>query len=99
MQMKSAWESEILAKITVGAVNPEPGSSKKYKTGSWRTLRPVIDFEKCTMKCWFCYDFCPDSSVEKTQNGPRIILDYCKGCGICAYECPKEAIEMVSEEK
>ncbi|UCG71075.1 MAG: 4Fe-4S binding protein [Thermoplasmata archaeon] len=99
MQTKNAKESEILAKVTVGAVNPEPGSSKNYKTGSWRTLRPKIDFEKCTKKCWFCYDFCPDSSVEKTEDGPKIIYEYCKGCGICAYECPKEAIEMESEEK
>ena len=88
-----------MAKITVGAVNPEPGSSKNYKTGSWRTLRPKIDFEKCTKKCFFCYEFCPDSSVEKTEDGPRINYKYCKGCGICAYECPKDAIELVPEEK
>jgi pyruvate ferredoxin oxidoreductase delta subunit len=25
--------------------------------------------------------------------------DYCKGCGICAYECPKEAIKMVDEQE
>jgi pyruvate ferredoxin oxidoreductase delta subunit len=87
-----------LAKVTVGAVNPEPGSSKNYETGSWRTLRPVIDLEKCT-KCYFCYDFCPDSAVEKTADGPKINYAYCKGCGICAYECPKEAIELVPEEK
>ena len=24
--------------------------------------------------------------------------DYCKGCGICAAECPCGAIEMVPEE-
>lgn len=26
-------------------------------------------------------------------------LDYCKGCGICAKECPAKAIEMIREEK
>ncbi|MBA4393978.1 MAG: hypothetical protein C0407_10540, partial [Desulfobacca sp.] len=26
-------------------------------------------------------------------------LDYCKGCGICARECPKEAIQMIAEEE
>jgi Pyruvate/2-oxoacid:ferredoxin oxidoreductase delta subunit len=24
-------------------------------------------------------------------------LDFCKGCGICAHECPRKAITMVSE--
>ena len=28
----------------------------------------------------------------------RINLDYCKGCGICAAECPCGAIEMVPEQ-
>ncbi|MFA5614071.1 MAG: 4Fe-4S binding protein, partial [Methanoculleus sp.] len=28
-----------------------------------------------------------------------IDLDYCKGCGICANECPKNAITMVREER
>jgi len=25
-------------------------------------------------------------------------LDYCKGCGVCAHECPKKCIQMVIEE-
>jgi Pyruvate/2-oxoacid:ferredoxin oxidoreductase delta subunit len=25
-------------------------------------------------------------------------LDFCKGCGICARECPQNAITMVPEE-
>jgi Pyruvate/2-oxoacid:ferredoxin oxidoreductase delta subunit len=25
-------------------------------------------------------------------------LDFCKGCGICAKECPKNAVTMESEE-
>jgi pyruvate ferredoxin oxidoreductase delta subunit len=27
----------------------------------------------------------------------EIVYDYCKGCGICANECPAKAIEMVPE--
>jgi pyruvate ferredoxin oxidoreductase delta subunit len=82
-------------KINIGTVN-QPGSSKNYKTGMWRTLKPVLDLQKCT-KCYFCYEYCPDSCVSKTEKGPLIDYEYCKGCGICAYECPKEAIKLVQE--
>jgi pyruvate ferredoxin oxidoreductase delta subunit len=28
---------------------------------------------------------------------PVIDYEYCKGCGICAEECPADAIKMVEE--
>ena len=31
------------------------------------------------------------------RRGYAIDLDFCKGCGICAAECPCGAIEMVPE--
>jgi Pyruvate/2-oxoacid:ferredoxin oxidoreductase delta subunit len=34
-----------------------------------------------------------------TDNKFVIDYDYCKGCGICAHECPRHAIEMVEEAK
>ena len=42
--------------------------------------------------------FCPVGSI--TGNEQKIYaIDYgfCKGCGICAYECPSKAIDMVKE--
>ncbi|MEA1992988.1 MAG: pyruvate synthase subunit PorD [Euryarchaeota archaeon] len=87
-----------MVKITLGAINKVPGSSKNYKTGSWRTLKPEIDREKCK-KCWICYKYCPEGCIAKKDNGPAFDYDYCKGCGICAEECPFDAIKMVKEEK
>ncbi|MCD6434595.1 MAG: 4Fe-4S binding protein [Candidatus Diapherotrites archaeon] len=85
-------------KITKGAVIKEPGSTVKYKTGSWRTFRPVIDYEKC-IRCGLCWSQCPDMAIEKKGNKFVINYDYCKGCGICAENCPVKAIKMVREEK
>ncbi len=51
-------------------------------------------------ECDNCYGVCPDNAVIKLGAGNRfaINLDYCKGCGVCATECPCGAIEMVAEE-
>ncbi len=50
-------------------------------------------------ECDNCYGVCPDNAVVKLGPGRRyeIDLDYCKGCGICAAECPCGAIDMVPE--
>ena len=76
----------------------EPGNSVKFKTGDWRSHRPVLNKEKC-IKCGQCYIFCPDLAYHKTSEGYyEVDLNYCKGCGICAQVCPKGAITMVLEE-
>ncbi len=80
----------------------QPGDGDGGNTGSWRVLRPVIDLKVCIpvktnkMACFNCWLYCPDSVVSKTIP-PVINFDYCKGCGICAEECPAGAITMVNE--
>jgi NADPH-dependent glutamate synthase beta subunit-like oxidoreductase len=51
-------------------------------------------------ECDNCYGVCPDNAVINLGPGRRyeIDLDYCKGCGICAAECPCGAIDMVGEQ-
>jgi pyruvate ferredoxin oxidoreductase gamma subunit len=71
--------------------------SHRLHTASWRTLRPVIDRDRCT-RCNFCWEFCPDDAFDFDAEGyPLVKLPYCKGCGICATECPPDAIQMVTE--
>ena len=50
-------------------------------------------------ECDNCYGVCPDNAVIKLGPGNRFRFnyDYCKGCGICAAECPCGAIDMVPE--
>ena len=49
--------------------------------------------------CDNCYAVCPDNAVIKLGSGKRYEFnyDYCKGCGLCAEECPCGAIDMVRE--
>jgi NADPH-dependent glutamate synthase beta subunit-like oxidoreductase len=53
------------------------------------------------MGCDNCYGMCPDNAVIKLEPGKAygyaIDLDHCKGCGICAQECPVGAIGMEPE--
>lgn len=78
--------------------------SEAGKTGDWRSSRPVIDRSKCIpsktgrASCFLCWMYCPEGIVTKAIP-VEIDLDYCKGCGICAEECPAKAIEMVEEQK
>ena len=48
--------------------------------------------------CDNCFGVCPDNAVIKIGEGNyEFNLDYCKGCGICAVECPSGAIDMEPE--
>ena len=83
--------------IPIGCVVTEAGNAHEYKTGDWKSQRPVVDKDKC-IKCGVCWVFCPDSSViveNEKMTGFR--YSHCKGCGICATECPKKAITMKEE--
>jgi 2-oxoacid:acceptor oxidoreductase delta subunit (pyruvate/2-ketoisovalerate family) len=52
-------------------------------------------------ECDNCYAVCPDNAVIKLGAGNRFAInyDYCKGCSLCAEECPCGAIDMVKESK
>lgn len=85
--------------LEVGFTISQPGSGKEYKTGDWRSLRPIVDKSKC-IKCGICYIFCPDMAILKTEDSFfEADLYYCKGCGICAQECFTGCINMVAEEE
>ena len=90
--------SELLSwkEMPIGGIIFESGSSQRYVTGGWRTYKPILAPDRC-VHCLRCWILCPDSAVL-VENG-RVVgfdFDHCKGCGICARECPAKchAIEM-----
>ena len=50
--------------------------------------------------CDNCYRFCPDVSILRARDmtDRRINYDYCKGCGLCVVECPRNAMTLDEEE-
>lgn len=88
---------QTATEVPEGGAIDEPGKAREYETGSWRSMRPVLDREKC-IDCLTCWIYCPDDCIlveDKKMKGFR--YSHCKGCGICARVCPKQAIEMKEE--
>jgi pyruvate ferredoxin oxidoreductase delta subunit len=78
----------------------DAGNASEFKTGDWRSMRPVWLEEKCK-QCLLCFPVCPDSSIPVNSEGKRTEFDFdhCKGCGVCFKVCPFKAIDFVEEGK
>jgi len=74
-------------------------TSVEVRTGLWRIMRPVIDYERCKRCWWVCSEFCPDSAIKVQDGKPEIDYDQCKGCMICVAQCPPHAIAAVPEQQ
>ncbi len=75
----------------------KPSIGASGLTGYWRLRRPSVSYDKC-IKCYLCWLYCPDSTVDINERGDVVIdYKYCKGCGICSNVCPVKAIVMVDE--
>ena len=91
-------------------VRPELDAARRISTfdevvGGLDRSTALYEARRCLscgncFECDNCYGVCPDNAVIKLGAGQRyeIDYDYCKGCGICAAECPSGAITMEPEE-
>ena len=79
-----------------------PAIGEAGNTGEWRQWRPVVNHSKCipetknSASCFLCWLYCPEVVIQRVIP-IEMDLTYCKGCGICAEECPSGAIMMVEE--
>jgi Pyruvate/2-oxoacid:ferredoxin oxidoreductase delta subunit len=71
------------------------------RDGTWMGERILREAGRCLgcgtcNLCLQCVSSCPDACIglDDCQTGVTVDLDFCKGCGICAYECPRGVITM-----
>ena len=85
--------------ITPGGTITSAGNAELFKTGDWRSMKPIWIKDKCK-QCLLCYPVCPDTAILIDDEGKRIDFDYdhCKGCGVCVEVCPFNAIEFEEEK-
>ena len=69
--------------------------------GTWGRDQALQEAERCLScgtcnLCLQCVSYCPDASIrpDGAKTTVKVDLDHCKGCGICAYECPRGVITM-----
>ena len=87
-----------IGKPIEGGEGYRPERNPYFKKFTTRTMRPVIDFDKC-VKCTLCWIQCPDSCFDVTPDGLYDAnMEACCGCGVCEAVCPVEnCITMVNE--
>jgi len=64
----------------------------------------LLEAERCFScgtcdQCDNCITYCPDVAISRDGDDYEVNYDYCKGCGICAQECPRGVIDLVEEER
>jgi NADPH-dependent glutamate synthase beta subunit-like oxidoreductase/Pyruvate/2-oxoacid:ferredoxin oxidoreductase delta subunit len=65
-------------------------------------LAGVAEAERCfscghCTECDTCMTYCPEGIIGRMPGGYAINAEYCKGCGICVWECPRHAMRMTAE--
>ena len=88
-------------KIERFLVSDLAAEAEAKQEGIWDRERALQEAERCLScgtcnLCLQCVSFCPDASIQLDEYKTTVMvdLDHCKGCGICAYECPRGIITM-----
>ena len=94
-----AWIDLPFENAEISALAIHAGAtSVEVRTGLWRTMRPVVNYDRCSGCWWLCSTYCPDGAISVNDDGfPEIDYDHCKGCLVCVAQCPPHAIESIAE--
>ncbi|MBI2628267.1 MAG: FAD-dependent oxidoreductase [Candidatus Niyogibacteria bacterium] len=98
---KSPIETKNSPIVKLSDLNLAYFKHQERKSLPWAEAKRCFSCGVCR-ECENCFNFCPDMSVKKTNDPKKpyaVDYDYCKGCGICAKECPRGVIVMEEENE
>lgn len=55
-------------KLTEGGNIYTAGNAREFKTGDWRSMKPIFLSEKCK-QCGLCFPVCPDDAIPVNSDG------------------------------
>jgi ferredoxin len=58
----------------------------------------LLNLEKCN-QCEICVEKCIFEAISYEREEIKFMNDRCFGCGLCAYNCPQEAIKLILKEE
>ncbi len=101
---------EAAPRVAAPLLPPEDRTDATEIEGSLSQPEAAAEAARCLscgncLACDNCWTLCPDNAVVKTvemaSDGSHYVFDYdfCKGCGLCATECPCGYIEMRVERR
>jgi 2-oxoacid:acceptor oxidoreductase delta subunit (pyruvate/2-ketoisovalerate family) len=99
---------ESITRAEATTLPPEQRKGQEEIEGSLEANQANHEANRCLscgscLACDNCWTLCPDSAVlkiaERAMDGSHYLFDYdyCKGCGLCAHECPSGYIGMEDE--
>jgi Pyruvate/2-oxoacid:ferredoxin oxidoreductase delta subunit len=93
-------KAELIQTADSSTSTPSTGEGTIHE-GTWERERVVGEAGRCLCcgicnLCLQCVSSCPDACIRLDDGNTAVAvdLDFCKGCGICAYECPRGVITM-----
>ena len=61
------------SQMTIGGNIYEAGNAREFKTGDWRSVKPVYIPEKC-IQCGLCFPVCPEDAIPVGHDQKGLIL-------------------------
>ncbi|MCI8384020.1 MAG: 4Fe-4S binding protein, partial [Clostridia bacterium] len=56
-----------MEKLTPGGDIYTSGNAREFKTGDWRSIRPVFLSDKCK-QCGLCFPVCPEDAIPVNKD-------------------------------